>query len=190
MTGENGSDQFGKEWLSALESRFGEVNEIRKMQADGGPTIFAFYFRDLPEPGFITAVTCGLSRANHPDWKLGTPELMVTMRSDSLNWGLAAAYFASSYYGEKRFSYGDIFKIDDPISDDSEMNAYLLFSPAFLDNDQSQFDLGGKPINLVAMYPLYDDEIAIYDRVGLKAFWHADGFELDNPGRQRVRITP
>ena len=182
-------DNFGKEWLGALESRFGEVNEIRKIQADGGPTIFAFYFRDLPEPGFITAITCGLSRADHPDWKFGTPELMVTMQSDSLAWGLCAAYFASAYFGEKRFSYGDVFKVDDPISEDSEMNAYLLFSPAFLDREQASFDLGGKPINLVAMYPLYDDEIAIYDRVGLEAFWHADGFELDNPGRARVRVA-
>ena len=181
---------FGALWLDALQDRFGEVTAIKWIQCPDKPVIYIFFFADLPEHGFLTAVTCNLSAAQHPDWKFGTPELIVTMHSQSDRWGMAAGYFASSFFGERRFSYGDIFKIDDPISpEEGEMNAYLLFAPSFLDREQSTFVLPDRIVNLVGMYPIYDDEIAIYDRVGLEAFWHADGFEMSNPRRGRVRIA-
>jgi hypothetical protein len=181
------SDSYGKLWLEALQARFGEITVIKKIQCPDKPIIYIFYFDELPEKGFLTAVTCGLSEAKHPDWKLGAPELIVTMKSSSHSWGMAAGYFASSFFGEKRFSYGDVFKVDDPISEEGEMNAYLLFAPSFLDQEQSRFVLPDRTVNLVGLYPIYDDEIDIYDRVGLEAFWHADGFEMYNPKRGRVR---
>ena len=69
------------------------------------------------------------------------------------------------------------------------MNAYLLFAPSFLDREQSTFVLPDRTIHLVGMYPIYDDEIAIYDRVGLETFWNADGFEMSNPKRGRVMVA-
>ncbi len=183
------SDAYGEVWLEALKARFGEVTAIKKMQCPTKPVIYIFYFDELPERGFLTAVTCGLSEAKHPDWKYGAPELMVTMKSSSHSWGMAAGYFASSFFGEKRFSYGDMFKVDDPIAEESDMNAYLLFAPSFLDGEQSKFVLPDRIVNLVGLYPVYDDEIAIYDRVGLEAFWHAEGFEMNNPHRGRVRVS-
>ena len=182
------SAAYGVLWLEALKARFGEVTTIRKVQCPDKPTIYVFYFDDLPEKGFLTAITCGLSEARHPDWVSGAPELIITMKSYDHSWGFAAGYFASSFFGEKRFSYGDVFKVDDPLSDESEMNAFLLFAPSFLDQEQSKFVLPDRTVHLVGLYPIYDDEIAIYDRVGLEAFWHADGFEMDNPKRGRVRV--
>jgi len=174
-------------WLEALEERFGAVSTVREMQSAGKPKIHVFYFEALPEAGMLTAVTCGLSNAAHPDWKFGRPELIVTMESANPAWGLAAGYFASTFFNEKRFSYGDMFKLDDPISDEGEMNAYLVFAPSFLDKEQARFELPDRTIHLAGMYPVYDEEIAIYDRIGLKDFWHADRFEMYNPRRGRVR---
>ncbi|HSE22123.1 MAG TPA: suppressor of fused domain protein, partial [Pyrinomonadaceae bacterium] len=160
---EQPAEHYGKLWLDALEARFGEVTAIKKIQCPDKPIIYVFFFAGLPEPGFLTAVTCNLSAANHPDWKFGAPELIVTMQSESDRWGMAAGYFASLFFGEKRFRYGDIFKIDDPISpEEGEMNAYLLFAPSFLDREQSKFVLPDRTVYLVGMYPIYDDEIAIY----------------------------
>ncbi|WP_394779307.1 suppressor of fused domain protein [Undibacterium sp.] len=181
------ADDFGKVWLMELEARFGQVNFIKEIQSDGKPKIYIFYFEGLPEDGFLTAVTCGLSDAKHTDWKYGAPELIVTMESQSQSWGMAAGYFASSFFAEKRFSYGDMFKLDHPISDEGDMNAYLLFAPSFLDQEQARFELPDRIINLVGVYPVYDDEIAIYDKIGLKEFWHAEGFEMYNPNRARVK---
>lgn len=180
---------FEVQWLNALEARFGEVSVVREMQSEGKPKIHIFYFEALPEEGLLTAVTCGLSNARHPAWKAGVPELIVTMQGADPGWGLAAGHFASSFFGEKRFSYGDMFKLDTPFTGESEMNAYLLFAPGFLNRDEARFVLPDRTIHLCGMYPLYDDEIAIYDRVGLEAFWHAEGFALDDPRRGRVRVA-
>jgi hypothetical protein len=178
---------FGKVWLEALEAKFGAVSEIKEVQSPGKPRIYVFYFDDLPEKGYTTAVTCGLSNSTHPAWKFGKPELIVTMKSRSRSWGLAAGIFASTFFDEKRFSYGDMFKLDDPISEEGEMNTYLVFAPSFLDKDAARFELKDRIIHVAGMYPVYDEEIAIYDRIGLKAFWHSEGFEMYNPRRGRVR---
>ena len=181
-------DSYGKIWLEALEARFGKVDEIKEIQSQDKPKIYVFYFNALPEEGCLTAITCGLSEAAHPDWKFGTPELMVSMKSQSKSWGMAAGHFASLFFAEKRFSYGDVFKFDNPISEEGAMNAYLLFAPSFLDKEKSKFVLPNRTVNLVGMYPIYDEEIEIYNRIGLKDFWHADGFEMYNPNRRRINV--
>ena len=186
MTDSIGPDQADKIWRNALEARFGKASEVRNVQVGDGPNIFVFFFPDLPRNGSTTAITSGLARADHPDWKLGRPELMVSMRSDRLDWGLSAGYFASIFFRKKRFSYGDVFRADIPLAEDTDMNAFLLFAPSFLQPEQARFDLGGKPIHLVSMYPLYDDEIRLYRRIGLQAFWETAGFERDNPARPRI----
>jgi hypothetical protein len=182
-------DEFQRNWLRALQERFGPVAEIRHVQVGDNPNIIGFFFPNLPHPGSTTAVTCGLSRAEHPAWKLGRPELMVTMRSDKLDWGLAAAFFASNCFGQKKFTYGDIFNSDMPLADDTEMKGFLLLAPAFLDREQAKFDIGDKPIHLVAAYPLYEEEIALYHRIGLEAFVKTEGFELDNPARKPLQVA-
>lgn len=179
-------DEIDRNWLRALEARFGKVGEIRHVQVGDNPNIFVFFFPNLPRPGSMTAVTCGLARADRPEWKFGRPELMVTMRSERLDWGLAAAYFASAFFGQKKFSYGDIFNIDLPLAEDTQMKGFLVLAPSFLTPEQAKFDLGGKPIHLFAMYPIYEEEIALYHRIGLEAFVKHEGFEVDNPVRPRL----
>lgn len=181
--------EFRAAWLGELEAKLGKANFFRRVRDVGKPSVYAIYFEDLPERGYLTAVTCGLSEAGHPKWKLGCPELIVTMKTRDIAWGLAAAYFASAFFGEKSFSYGDVFKLDHPIAQDSAMNAYLLFAPSFLNRDQAKFVLPDRTINLVGLYPIYGEEISTYDRIGLKAFWHADGFEMDNPKRGPVTLA-
>ena len=180
---------FRLSWLKALESRFGEASFVKEFQCPGKPLIHLFYFEKLPETGCLTAVTCGLSDARHEEWKFCSPELIVTMQSESHAWGLAAGYFASEFFGERRFRYGDLFKVDDPISDEGPMNGYLVFAPSFLDKAQSKFELPDRAICLKGLYPIHDEEVAVYDRIGLEAFWHADGFEMYDPCRAPVRET-
>jgi hypothetical protein len=92
---------FEIEFMDALEERFGEVSEIRKIGSEGKPEISVFYFHDLPESGTLTAITCGLSNAKHPDWKFGAPELIVSLDTKDPGWGLGIGYVASAFYGEK-----------------------------------------------------------------------------------------
>jgi hypothetical protein len=180
-----------KMWRRSLEQRFGRpADGVHHVQVGDNPTIYVFFFKDFPRPGLTTAVTCGLARANHPEWKAGRPELVVTMRSELPDWGLAAAYLASAFYGQKRFAYGDVFRIDVPIADDTNMKAFVVFAPDFLRPEHARFDAGaGKPIVLVSLYPLYEEELALYERIGVQKFWQLEGFELDNPAREPLKAT-
>lgn len=49
----------------------------------------------------MTSITYGLSEANHPNWKNGKPEIILTLETQDESWGLATAYFASQFKGEK-----------------------------------------------------------------------------------------
>ncbi|QDV20774.1 Suppressor of fused protein (SUFU) [Gimesia panareensis] len=181
-------DAFETNWLKALEERFGEIDAIVEVQAnDNQPEIKVIYFEHLPEEGTLTAVTCGLSQASHPDWEEGSkPELIVSLDTNDKNWGFAAGFFASAFFNEKRFSYGDIFQIDDPISDESEMCAYLVFAPSFLNQDEATFELPDRTIHLKGLYPLYESEIDVYDQIGLEKFWHSDEFDMYDVKRKPV----
>jgi hypothetical protein len=55
------------------------------------------------------------------------------MKSLDTAWTFAAAYFAAEFRGEKRFSHGDVFTLDDPIADDPEMNGFIVFAQSLLD---------------------------------------------------------
>src|SRR6266508_5401819 len=54
----------------------------------------AVTYPDLPEPGFLTAVTYGLSLADHELWRHGKPELCISVRSTDRSWAQAAAFIA------------------------------------------------------------------------------------------------
>jgi hypothetical protein len=126
------SKNFGTEWLRILQERFGEVNHIHEIHSVNKPNIYVFFFEELPEPGYMTAITCGLSNADRPEWKIAKPELMVSLKTMNKGWGLGIGYFASAFFNEKVFRYGDVFTTDGPISEESAMNGFLVFAPPFL----------------------------------------------------------
>jgi hypothetical protein len=175
--------KYRQSWVAALEERFGEISGGNTMGSKGGPDIDVVYFADFPELGLLTAITCGLAEANHPEWVRASPELMVTLETTSPDWGMAAAYFASTFHTSRRFAYGDVFKLDTPLSRESEMNSLLLFGPPYLSNEHQAFVVGERNICLVGAYPLHEDEVELYGRIGLQAFWHLDSYDPIDPMR-------
>ena len=74
----------------------------------GGPhKITNIVYRDLPEPGMLTGLTYGLSTADNEQWRLGRPELCISMASEDEHWAHAVGYLASSLIHECSFAYGD-----------------------------------------------------------------------------------
>ncbi len=179
--------QFREEWLTQLEERFGKVDAIHPIQCENEekPTINVFFFHKLPED-CLTAITCGLSNAKMKEWKYGKPELIVTLDTSDISWGLAAGYFASAFFNEKRFQYGDLFTLDKTISDESKMSAFFVFAPSFLSPDEARFELNDRIINLACMYPLYPEEVNLYTKIGLEQFWHLEGFDMYNVLRRNL----
>jgi hypothetical protein len=175
-------------FLSYLNETFGEEDTILQHEpADGGPKVSVFVYKNLPEPGMITGVTYGLSWHSHPDWKLSRPELIVSMESLDTAWPFSAAYFAGEFRGSKRFSYGDVFTMDDPIADDTEMNGFFLFAQIILDANPPHLKLNRFDISFSQLYPIYSSELPLYRGLGLEAFWKHPDFEIYNPNRKPIK---
>lgn len=142
----------------------------------GGRAITVIRYDDLPEPGLLTALTYGLSLAEHSDWRMGKPELCISVKSQDPAWGLAVGYLAAQLRGTCPFCYGDTLNFHERISPESEMTAFLVFAPAVLDRaDATGIDVGDTlPINISGMYPIHDSERLWIHEHGLEAFWQLD----------------
>lgn len=176
-------------FLDHITEMFGKEDFIRKipeLKRNGVP-VHVFFYHNLPENGYLTAITYGLSESNHPKWIHGKPELIITLKTEDESWGIAAGEFAAKYQGEKTFSYGDIFTTDNPISDESEMTGFLVFAPSFLSKEQAAIELKTKNIYLIGMYPIYPEEVASYGNLGLEAFWHHPNFDMYDVKRKKIR---
>jgi Suppressor of fused protein (SUFU) len=145
------------------------------------PQVFAFAFQDTPEPGLITGFTFGLSQARHPDWRLGRPELAITVESNDVGWPIAIGLMAERLRGECPFSYGNTINIGEPITDETRMTAFVVFGPAFpVENDASRIDVGDDlPIFLTGCYPIHQSEMDFITRRGLEAFWNLEWDPMD-----------
>jgi hypothetical protein len=166
--------------LRVLEGLFGREDSIHKIDSTqpGLPAVYCFFYRDLPEKGTLTAVTYGVSEANHHSWIHGRPELIISLDTNDLSWGIAAAMLAEAARGQHPMGYGSTLSLPKPISHESGMSSFLLFAPSFLDREQSRIELPSKTVHLCGAYPLYPGEVSLLGQIGLEAFWHMDGFDM------------
>jgi hypothetical protein len=141
-----------------------------------GPRVFALAYRDLPEPGLLTAFTYGLSLADHPDWRVGRPELCLSVRSADLAWATAAARLVEALRGECPFSYGNTIDFGGPVSNESKMSEFVIFAPIALGREDAVgIDVGDPlPLNFMGLYPLHASERVYVDVHGLEPFWELD----------------
>jgi len=174
-------------FLEHISRIFGEEDNIHVLDAeDGGPRISIFVYRDKPERGMITGVTYGLSLCDHPAWKHGRPELIVSMHSTLLRWPTAALSFAATFRGEKPFTYGDIFTTDGRLAGDTKMDGFLVFAPAFLKKEDQSVQLSKYKIHFCQLYPIHRSELPIYKKIGLEKFWKHKDFDLFDPLRPPI----
>jgi len=137
----------------------------------GQPPITSIVYRHLPEPGFLTAMTYGLSLSEHPDWRLGKPELTISVRSADVAWALVIASFAEELRGECPFTYGGTLNHGQRISPESDMTAFVVFAPGTLEPEDAEIDMGDYKIYLNGCYPIYESERQFIHEHGLEAFW-------------------
>ena len=152
------------------------------------PAVTALVYRDVPEPGFMTGITYGLSLGAHPDWKLGRPELCITVESGEPAWATVAAFVANGLRGECPFTYGSTINFHEKIHEQSEMSAFFVFAPSILERDQyADIEIGAPyKINIAGLYPIYESEIEQIAQMGLKDFWHHDSFDPFDVRRKPV----
>lgn len=159
---------------------------IRRIESSAShlPPVWVFVYQDWPQKGFISAFTLGLSSVDHADWKLGKPELMISVESTDEAWCFALGYIAERLRGQCPFCYGQTINFHAEISDDSKMDAFLIFAPPFLKKSQFSLDLGEFTCNIAGMYPMYSSEFLIYEQLGLEKFWHHPKWDPFNVTRE------
>lgn len=134
----------------------------------------AIAYADLPEPGHLTAFTYGLSITEHPSWHYGRPELMISVRSQDVAWGLAIASMADALHGDCPFSYGNVISFGE-VSPESDMTDFVIFAPSALaPEDYRDINVGGTKIGLAGCYPIHSSEAEFINREGFEAFWLMD----------------
>lgn len=140
---------------------------------NGIPNVTTMVYKDVPEKGFITGITYGLSLVNHPDWKFGRPELCISVKSEDESWAEVAGFLANSLKGDCPFSYGQTINFREQISEESEMNAFFVFAPSTLEKeDYLNIEIGAEyKINIAGLYPIYANEMDLIEKNGLENFW-------------------
>ncbi len=151
--------------------------------------VTSIIYQDIPEKGMTTGITYGLSLFKHPDWLDNVRgEIMITVDSPSIDWGMVAGFLANQFREKCPFCYGDTLRFGEQISNNSEMDAFFVFSPSILDNDDSlNIDIGLEyKINISGIYPMYSSEIDTFHKIGLKEFIHHKDFDLYSINRNRI----
>lgn len=134
--------------------------------------VLAITYADLPEPGSLSAVTYGLSLADHAAWRLGKPELWISVRSQDDRWARSAAYVADQFRGVAAFAYGETINFNERMSSESPITAFVVLAPSALDrSNYMNIDVGDAlPINLAGLCPIHDAERQWIHEHGLDAF--------------------
>lgn len=153
----------------------------------GIPSVYIFIYEEWPEKKLITGFTFGLSAANHPDWQFGRPELMISVKSKDEAWPLSVGIIAERLRGDCPFCYGNTINFNDKISEESNLDAFFTFVPPFLNKVEQSVDLGNYRCHIAGMYPIYSEEIELYNEIGLEAFWHMDEWDPFNTNRKPIK---
>lgn len=179
-----------EKYLAHLDRIFQTEPEffIEKSEKDGIAGVTTMVYKDIPEKGMITGVTYGLSLGNNPNWKFGRPELIITVDSKDISFAQVAGFLANKLRENCPFSYSNTINFRESISDESEMDAFLVFTPSILDKkDFSNIDIGlNYKINIAGLYPIYSSEMDFIEKNGLETFWKHPNFDLYNVNRKRI----
>jgi hypothetical protein len=178
-------------YLDHLDALIGAEPEFRVFgpEGEGQSRITSITYQDCPEVGLLTAFTYGLSLADHPDWKFGAPELLICVQSDDPAWGWAVAEVAAQLRGKCPFCIGNTINFHERITDESEMSAFFVFFPIGLEREDTKVEIPDRTVNIVGIYPIYEGEIDLIQRIGPLAFWDLDGFDPYEVHRPDLSLT-
>jgi hypothetical protein len=179
-------------YFSYVEELFGEVEPVYHELPSSDPNLpdmTVLMFQNMPEPGFLTAVTYGLSEAEHEDWIKHRVELMICIETDDLSWGEILAVIADDLRGKSSFPLGDIIRFEEPIvPEDSDMDAFFVFVPSIIEQeDYVDIDLKcGYAINWVCLYPIYLEEADWIVANSLEEFWNSEEYDPYSVDREMI----
>lgn len=106
------------------------------------------------------------------------------MESRDLAWGWAIGDVANKLRGHCPFCYGEIINFGTQVSNESEISAFVVFAPSFMDKEQSEIELPEWKVNIAQMYPIYEGEVGLIENIGLQAFFQNKEIDFYNIKRE------
>jgi hypothetical protein len=172
------------ELSGGVEPRFFRVESTKA----GLKSVTVITYANLPDD-LTTTLTYGVSLATHSEWKNGSPELCISVKSKDDRWAWAIGEVAQDLRGSCPFCYGDTINFGGAISPESDMTAFVIFAPAVLDRTDCRIDVspagheGHDIIHLTGAYPIHEIERQYIREVGLEAFWKSgwDMYDVTRP---------
>ena len=166
-------------FLDKLDELTGATGKFDRVTTDDElPAIWAISYFDLIEPNSLTSFTFGLSSGDHPAWKFGKPELVLHVRSTNIDWSITLGNLVRRFRGTCSFSYGSVLNFGRRITYDSEMSAFFVFASSLLDQKDAKIELPDRTVNLVQLYPIYEQEISLLERLGPTKFFFDTGLDF------------
>lgn len=150
----------------------------------GSPMVYTVAF-DRTSDSPVTSFSYGLSFVSHAEQPLKT-ELCLQTQSDVAAWIHVVGYLANHLRGDCPFKLGQIIRMGQPISSDSDMDAFLV-SPVIDERIPSRLKDGRKQpdIHLVELIPVYAEETPKIMRLGVHSFIKRLGESRLDPERGR-----
>jgi hypothetical protein len=66
------------------------------------------------------------------------------------------------------------------------MDGFLVFAQSILANGHDSIELNDYKVHFSQFYPIYKKELAVYEKIGLEAFWKHKGFDMYDVTRKPI----
>lgn len=167
-----------EQFIDYFEGMFGiKANIFAFTPEETNPPLYILTFKELPEPGYTTAITFGVSLIPHPSNKNGQSELILSLRSEDDIWAMALGEIALKLRTSCPFSYGNTMRFGQ-IAANSRLSAFFVFAPSFLEKEEAEIALSSGKIFLKQLYPIYEGELDRIRMEGLKALFTDESIDF------------
>jgi hypothetical protein len=173
------------ESICGCEGRYFRISDPNEV-----PPISVISFEGVPEVGCSTAFSYGLSSVNHEEWRYSRPELVISVNSLNTAWALAMGELIRNGRDRCLFSYGNMLKFGQRITNESDMTAFLVFACTILNENDLSVDLPDRKILFSQIYPVYEEELALISDVGPERFVFDLGIDLFDVSREPFGKCP
>jgi hypothetical protein len=144
-------------WLDAQAGVSG-VYEYVSEPNEGAQPVLSIRYMDCPQPGTLLGFTFGISAVVNPLWGGLRPELAICVDSADPAWAWALADIGDRVRSTSVFLPGDTIDIGEPISEESAMDAFVLWHQ-LLSDDEEIVELDGHEVVLVQALPVHRAEL-------------------------------
>lgn len=176
-------------YLDHLDGLFGKGDCRKVTDETERPHVWVVGYQDVPEPGSFAGFTYGLSSIDYREWTIGRPELLINVNSSNLDWAIAAGFLAKKHRGLSPFSIGNVLRFGTRITAESEMSAFFVFTSSLLTPEEASIVLPDRKVNIVQLYPIYEEEIALIQREGVANFFARDNLDFADIKRPNLGET-